>query len=303
MTALFGINRARRFSLALTMAASLAATVSVAMAQDATYPATVNGVPITEADLAIAAAEFADQINQVAPGQRRAALVDLVINIRLASKAAEAAGLDKDELVAKRLELVRERTLYSEYLRKQFITAVTEDAARKVFAAELAKFVPADQFKASHILVKTEDEAKDVIKQLDAGGDFAAIAKEKSIDTGSATRGGDLGFFGKGAMVKPFEDAALATPVGTYTKTPVQSDFGWHVILVTETRKEPPPTFESQAQRIQEQLIRETFQKQIDTLRTTAKIDVAPAPAAGTVPAAPAVAPADPMAPAPAPAQ
>ena len=284
----------RLVALAAAVFIAFVGPAAPAAAQDGgTVVAIINGEPITEADLALAAAEFGDQLNQIAPASRRAALVDLLINIRLAGKAAEAAGIDKDALVVDRLALVRERTLYTEYLRKQFAAAVTEEAARKLFDAEMAKFVPGDQVRASHILVKTEDEAKAIIAELDKGGDFAAIAKEKSLDPGSGARGGDLGFFGRGAMVKPFEDAAFSTPAGTYTKTPVQSDFGWHVIRVEEARKEPTPTFESQAQRIQQELIRQTFETAIETLRAAATIEIVPPPAPPPA-AAPAPAPAGP---------
>ncbi len=280
MTAGFGLHRSLSFRLAAIVATVFVCLLRPAAAQEeSAVVAIVNGEPITEADLALAAAEFGDQLSQIAPASRRAALVDLIVNIRLAGKAAEADGLDKDAAVASRLELARERTLYSEYLRKQFVAAVTEDAARKIFDAELAKFVPADQVHASHILVKTEDEAKAIVAELDKGADFAAIAKEKSLDPGSGAKGGDLGFFGRGAMVKPFEDAAFGLEVGSYTKIPVESDFGWHVITVVETRKEPPPTFESEAQRIQQDLIRATFEKAIEGLRSAATIEmVTPSP-------------------------
>jgi peptidyl-prolyl cis-trans isomerase C len=276
------------------------AFLAIAAPAAAQNPSTtvLNGVPITDADLALAAAEFADQIGQVPEANRRAALIDLIINIRLSSAAAEASGLDKQDVVAKRLELARQKTLYSEFLRQKFTEKVTEEAARKIFEGELANFVPGDQVRASHVLVKTEDEAKAIIVELDAGGDFAAIAKSKSTDPGSGANGGDLGFFSKGQMVKPFEDAAFTLEVGTYTKAPVQSDFGWHVIKVTEKRKAPPPTFETESQRLRQQLVRDTFETEINALRAAAKIEITPGvptpeqpPPAGEAPATPAPAP------------
>ena len=236
--------------------------------------ATVNGDPITASDLALAAAEFGDQLGQVPPDRRDAALLDLVINIRLASVAANKAGLENEPAVMRRLALARDRTLYSEYLRTKFIAAVTEEAVKARFEEELANFQPQEEVRARHILVKTEEEAKAIIARLDAGEDFAEIAKEVSLDPGSGQSGGDLGYFKRGQMVKPFEDAAFDLKPGKYTKKPVQSDFGWHVILVEDRRKEPPPTFESQAQRIQQDLIRETFDAEIEALRETAKIEI-----------------------------
>jgi peptidyl-prolyl cis-trans isomerase C len=200
--------------------------------------------------------------------------------------------------------LVTNRTLYGEFLRRKFAENVTEAAARKQFDEELAKFVPGDEIHARHILVPTEEEAKAIIAELDKGGNFVEIAKAKSQDPGSGKNGGDLGFFAKGQMVKPFEDAAFALEPGKYTTTPVKSDFGWHIILVEEKQKQPPPTFESQAQRIQQQMMQATFNKEMEALRATAKIEVTPPPGApAAAPTAPAPAEPAPAEPAPAPAQ
>jgi peptidyl-prolyl cis-trans isomerase C len=248
-----------------------------AAAQDVspdTVFATVNGEPITGSDMALAAAEFSDQLAQVPPERLQAAIIDLLINIRLASAAAEAAGLAEAPDIAQRLDLVRRRTLYSEFLRQQFAESVTEAAARERFEANLAAFEPADQIRARHILVADEEEAKAIIAELDGGRDFAEIANEKSRDPGSGSAGGDLGFFGRGSMVKPFEDAAFALDVGAYTPSPVKSDFGWHVIKVEEARKEPAPTFDSQGQVIRQELVRETFEQAINTLREGAMIEI-----------------------------
>ncbi|SDB08923.1 peptidylprolyl isomerase [Bauldia litoralis] len=286
MTRLTRVSRRRRFPLGGLAIVATLALAGPAVAQEAPADmvvATLNGEPITAADLALAAAEFGDQLGQVAPERRDAALIDLVINIRLASKAAKDAGLESEPAVMRRLDLARDRTLYSEFLRTKFIAAVTDEAVKARFDEEIASFEPQEEVRARHILVKTEAEAKDIIAQLDKGADFAELATEASLDPGSGQSGGDLGFFKRGQMVKPFEEAAFDLKPGKYTKKPVQSDFGWHVILVEEKREEPPPTFESQAQRIQQDLIRATFDAEIETLREGATIELvtpdAPAPA------------------------
>jgi peptidyl-prolyl cis-trans isomerase C len=247
-----------------------------------TVVVTVDGVPITAGDLALAVAEFADQLGQVPPDRRDSAVLDLVINMRLASKAAEGSGLDKEPNVLRRLGLARDRTLYSEYLRQKFVASVTEEAVRARFDEEMADYVPGEEIHARHILVSLDQEelAKQIIAELDAGGDFAKIAEEHSQDPGSGTSGGDLGWFGRGQMVKPFEDAAFALRPGEYTKTPVKTDFGWHVILVEERRPETPPTFEAEAPRIEQQLVRETFDREINALRGAATIEFATPPGA-----------------------
>lgn len=275
-------------ALALALIAALPLSAVAQQLGPDTVIATVNGDPITGADLALAGAEFTEQLSQVAPDRRDAAVLDLVINLRLASAAAQASGMDKEPRVVTRLELARDRTLYSEFLRSKFIAAVTEATVRARFDEEIAKFVPQEEIKARHILVNNDQEAlaKEIIAELDAGGDFAKIAAEKSTDTGSGQSGGDLGWFKRGMMVKPFEDAAFALEPGQYTKTPVKSDFGWHVILVEEKRMEQPPTFEVEGPRIEQELVRETFDKEIGALRAAATIKIVPPPGATAAPPA-----------------
>jgi peptidyl-prolyl cis-trans isomerase C len=262
--------------------------------------AIVNGEQITEMDLAAALTDLRDTLTQFPPDQQMPALIKGVIDIRLMARAAEAQSLDKNEENAHLLAYVRDRTLRNAYLTEKLTVAVTDATIKARYDAETAKFVPADELHAAHILVATEDEAKAIIADLDKGGDFAAIAKEKSVDKGSGAQGGDLGFFGHGMMVKEFETAAYALPVGTYTKTPVQTQFGWHIIKVIETRKQTAPTFESRQEAIRRDLAREFILADIEKLHAAAKIEIIPPePAPATPPAPGDAAPA----PAPAPAQ
>lgn len=284
------ISRRAAGAIAIFAAAAVAVPFTAALAQQITPEtviATVNGDPITAAELALAGAEFADQLGQVPADRRDTAVLDLVINMRLATVAAEAANMDDEPQVISRLELARERTLYSEFLRSKFMTAVTPEAVKARYDEEMAKFVPAEEIHARHILVNSDQEAlaKEIIAELDAGGDFAKIAAEKSQDPGSGASGGDLGWFKRGMMVKPFEDAAFALEPGHYTATPVKSDFGWHVILVEEKRQTTPPTFETEGPRIEQELVRETFDREMGALREAAEIEFTTLPAA-TPPAA-----------------
>ena len=280
----------RGAAVALVAGLALMAGNAAAMAQNApsdqnavempappgdTVVARVNGEPITQDDLTAAARVFRDQVQQM-PGDARANLIDIIINMRLAAKAAVTAGLDKDPVNAAQMALVHDQTLYIAYMRTKVADALTDEAAHKRFDEEMAKFVPGDEVHVSHILVDTEDEAKAIIAQLDAGGDFAAIAKEKSKDPGSAPDGGDLGFIKRGQTVQAFEDAAFGLDVGAYTETPVQSQYGWHVIKLQEKRTEPPPTFEDEQQRIQNDLFGESFDKAVSDLRAAATIEIVP---------------------------
>lgn len=280
-------------AFAIIAFAAIAAPLPAAQAQQITADtviATVNGEPITAGQLSLAGAEFADQLAQVPADRRDTAVLDLVINMRLAAEAAEAAGTDKDPLVVQRLDLARDRTLYSEFLREKFTAAVTEEAIKARYDEQIANFEPAEEIRARHILVNSdqEDLAKEIIAELDAGGDFAKIAAEKSQDPGSGASGGDLGWFKRGMMVKPFEDAAFALEPGQYTETPIKSDFGWHVILVEDKRMEQPPTFEQERPRIEQELVRETFDKEIGGLRNGATIEFATLPGAPPAPEPPA---------------
>jgi peptidyl-prolyl cis-trans isomerase C len=150
--------------------------------------------------------------------------------------------------------------------------AVTEAQAKTAYDEQIAKVVPEPEVRARHILVKTEQEAKDLVKQLKAGADFVELAK-KSSDGPSAQTGGDLGYFARGQMVKPFEDAAFALKAGEIS-APVQTEFGWHVIKVEDKRNRPVPQFDE----VKDELIASLVQNQLKTvvqgLRGTAKVEI-----------------------------
>jgi peptidyl-prolyl cis-trans isomerase C len=254
--------------------------------------ASIDGDPITEQDLDIAYDEFADQLSRFSIDQRRDVTVDLLIHIRLLAQAAAAQGIDKEPAMVERLRLARERALYNEYLNRLFDKAVTQEAAQKLYDEQTAKAGEQFEYHVRHILVPTEAEAKDVIAQLNMGADFAKLAADKSIDTGSAANGGDLGFLAKGDTVAPFEMAAFNLNIGEYTKTPVESQFGFHVIKLDEKRAAPPKSFQDSIPDLQDQLAQNAFQKTLDDL--SAKSKIVKAPPIGQQPAPPAAAPAAP---------
>ncbi len=286
--------RHRGAGIALTALLALVAVPQFAFAEDPapdTVVARVDGAEITEADLSQAALNFGDQIAQLPADQRHGKLIELLIDTKLSAQAAEAAGLDKNPDVQRRLLMVHDRVLQVEYLNLKVLATLTDEALHKRFDELVKSFVPEDQYQAAHILVKTEDEAKAIIAELDKGGDFAAIAKEKSIDTGSGPNGGELGFFSPKQMVKPFGDAVVAMKVGTYSEKPVQTQFGWHVIKLEATRKQPAPTYDQVEKQLRQQMLSERFAATMKDLRAKAKIEIiqsAPPAPAPTPPAAPA---------------
>ena len=129
-----------------------------------------------------------------------------------------------------------------------------------------------EEVRASHILVKTEQEAKDIIAQLEKGADFAKLAKEKSTDPSKEKNSGDLGFFTKEQMVKEFAEAAYALKKGETSKTPVKTQFGWHVIRVTDRRTQAAPAFEDVKDQLRQKLAEFIAQEEINKLRSAAKI-------------------------------
>jgi peptidyl-prolyl cis-trans isomerase C len=255
--------------------------------------ARVNGEEITEADLQLAAQDFRDTLAQLPPEERLLALVNGLIDIRLMARAAEAANVTEDPEAKRRVDFMNDRALRAEYLKLKVFDAVTDEAVQTLYDAEVAAFVPQEEMRASHILVATEEEAKAIIAELDGGADFAAIAKEKSLDLGSGANGGDLDYFTADRMVAPFSEAAFALEVGKYTAAPVQSDYGWHIILATDKRMSSAPTLEQRESALREQVAKDLFVAEVEKLRAGAEIEiVAPEPPAAPDAAAPAEEPA-----------
>jgi peptidyl-prolyl cis-trans isomerase C len=245
-----------------------------AVPDPATVVATIGEDTITEGDLAFAAEDMAQDLSQMPPEERRAFLVRILIDMKVMSNAARAAGMDQTPLFAQRQKYLEERALRRAYFAEAIAGSITEEAVRAEYDAFAAEFVPEDEIRASHILVETEEEANDLKAQIDGGADFVALAKEHSIDPGAAN-GGDLGFFGRGMMVPPFEEAAFALAEPGAVSAPVQSQFGWHIIKLEEKRQSAPPAFEQVAAQIQNQLLMDTFTAKVEELMSGVTVDIA----------------------------
>lgn len=157
---------------------------------------------------------------------------------------------------------------------------VTDADVLNYYNQNKSKYVQPEEVKASQILVKTQAEAEDIIKQLNAGANFAQLAKEKSIDTGSKANGGELGYFTRGQMVQEFENAAFSQKVGTYSQTPVKTQYGYHIILVEDHKQAVQQTFDQVKGQIKQQLPQTEkdakFQQYLANLKKQAKIEYAP---------------------------
>jgi peptidyl-prolyl cis-trans isomerase C len=199
-------------------------------------------------------------------------IIDKLITSELLIQEAQKAGIDKQPDFIAREELMRREILANAYLQDYIKKNPIDD---KTLQAEYDKFkaqMGDKEYKASHILVKTEQEAKDVIAQLTKGGDFAKIAKEKSLDPGSKERGGDLGWFPPNAMLKPFSEAVTKLQKGLYTTVPVQTQFGWHIIKLEDMRDAQPPAFDKVKDELRKNMQKQQLQKMIADLRAKAKI-------------------------------
>jgi len=234
--------------------------------------ARVNGIAITEGDLATAAADPALQLPNLPEAQKRDLLTGYLIDLKLGAKAAEAAKVGESPEFARKLAYNRDKALLDQYLEQEAQKAVTPEAARKLYDETAKNVTPEEEVRARHILVETEDEAKKAAQRVKGGEDFAKVAGELSKDPGSKTDGGDLGFFTKDRMVEPFAEAAFKLQPGQVSD-PVKSQFGWHVIKVEEKRTKPVPSFEEMKDQVNAYLERKAQQDLILGLRKDAKIE------------------------------
>lgn len=249
----------------------LGAAAGSARAEDKIV-ATVNGHSITEADLKLAEAEIGNELGNLPETTRRRVLVEFMIENQLYAEAADAEKLGTGPDFEKRMAFWRQRALRDAYFEKTVKASIGEQAARAIYEDKVKQLPPEDEVQARHILVASEDEAKKLVVRVEAGEDFAQLAKENSGDAGSKAQGGMLGFFGKGQMVPQFEEAAFSLKKGEVSK-PVQSQFGWHVIKVEDRRQKPPPTFDDVKDRLIGSMVQSKAQNIATELRGKAKID------------------------------
>ena len=237
-------------------------------AADPTAVATVNGRPIS-------AAQFqAYERRRAGSGQvGREAMVNDLVSIELLAQAAERDGLDESDQIAGELASHRAGLLAQAAVRARLeANPITDERV----AQEYQRFLEEDlgeELHARHILVADEALARDLITQLDGGADFAELAQANSTD-GSAASGGDLGWFDKNMMVEPFGDAAAALEVGQYTAEPVQTRFGFHVILLEDRRQATAPPMEEVREDIVGYLQAQEIENWVNELREAATIEL-----------------------------
>jgi peptidyl-prolyl cis-trans isomerase C len=237
-----------------------------------TVVARVDGTELHLSDVEAAQQNLPPQAQKLPLEQIYPMLLDRLVDGMLITEAGRKEHLEQDPELQVRLKRYEDRLIQEAYLNQAIKAAETEDQLKARYQTFAKDKAGREEVHAQHILVKTEDEAKSVIAELDKGADFGELAKKYSTDP-SASSGGDLGYFGHDDMVKAFTDAAFALPKGQYSKTPVKTEFGWHVIKVKDRRAGKPPSFEEAREQLSRDLAREIIDAKLQNLRGAAKIE------------------------------
>ncbi len=284
-----------------TAAATPAAATAAAGATDNTVAATVNGTPIYTATVDMMVKERTAQGQPDSPELRKAIIDNLAMQTMVAAEG-QKKGLDKQPETVRQLEILKQSVLAQAFVQDYIKNNPVTDAMVKAEYDKLNAKAGGNEYKARHILVAGEAEAKDIIAKLQKDiKSFAALAKAKSMDPGSKGNGGDLGWFNPAGMVPEFGAAVAKLEKGKFTTEPVKSQFGYHVIVLDDSRALTPPPLEQVSEQLKQQIQRQNLKTFFDDMKAKAKINIVGEPAApAVVPAAPA-APATPAAPAPAP--
>jgi len=247
-----------------------ALAINPAFAQEKSA-AMVNGVSIPQArvDVRVKAATVQGQADS--PELRKAIREDM-INIEVVAQEAVKAGLDKNADVAQQIELARQQVLVGAFVQNYAKSHPIGDEQLKQAYDKLKTKLGNREYNARHILVETEAEAKDIIAQLGKKAKFEKLAA-KSKDAGSAAQGGSLGWAVPGNFVPEFANALVSLKKGEYTKEPVQSQFGWHVVKLDDARDLKAPSFEEVKPQLIQRLQQQALQKTIADLRAKAKVE------------------------------
>ncbi len=291
----------RNLTLALALAGTLTAcqkpaddtttekavTAPAVASDNSKVLATVNGTPITENTVNL----YMEQRQRRSPGSPadKQAVLEEIISLELVRQDGLAQGVDKSPEVQAQIDLQRRAVVASAAFQKQLAKNPITDEELKALYDE--KVQTGDEYKARHILVKDKETAEKLIDELDKGADFSELAKQNSTGP-SGKNGGDLGWFAPKSMVKPFSDAVIGMEKGSYTKEPVKTQFGWHIILLEDSRQPSPPPFEQVKPQLEMMTRNQRVQDYIQSLRSNADVqivEIAVAPAPAPAPVAPPV--------------
>jgi len=230
--------------------------------------AKVNGETIYINDLKQSYADHPQIKDKVPFEEFYAKTLDVFVNSKLVYQAAKTAKIEETPEFQRQLVTAKEDLARKLYLEKQVNEKVTDEEIKKLYDEYTSKFESQKEVSAKHILVESEDKAKEVIKKLNNGGDFVALAKEYSKDQAV-----DLGYFTADMMVPEFSNAAFAMNNGEYSKTPVKTAFGYHVILVEDARASKPLELKDIEPQLKNMVTQKVVAEVFDNLRNTAKIE------------------------------
>ena len=275
----------RHLTLALALTGALTAcdqtsvnngantTAAPAMpADESKVLATVNGKAITANMLALYQQHRQGRTPNSPPAQDAKVVLDEIISLELASQDGEKKGVDRKPEVHSQIEQQRRALIAASAFQEQMEANPITDEELKALYEEKTQG-SGSEYKARHILVEEKETAETLIVELDKGADFAELAKEHSTGP-SGKSGGDLGWFSPQTMVKEFSDAAKGMEKGSYSKEPVQTQFGWHIILLEDTRESTPPPFEQVKPQLEMMVRNQRVQDYLSGLREAADIQI-----------------------------
>jgi len=262
----------------LAGAVSAFALASAAHAQDADYDAStvlarVNGTEITLGHVLMLRGSLPEQYQQLPDEMLLPGLVEQLVDQTLLAQGVSDSPENDPASVRLLLDNERRGALATRAVQAEFEAPVDEAAVTAAYEAAIADFVPQAEFNASHILVSDEETATELRAEIEGGADFAELAGEHSADPGSGANGGELGWFGQGQMVPEFETAVAAMEAGEVSD-PVQSQFGWHIILLNETRETSAPPLEEVRAEVENQVRQEALQARVIEMRAEADVEL-----------------------------
>ncbi len=271
------MRRPARLLVAFLLTAGPALAQAPAPAPNATpenpVVARVEGSDIRLSDVQEEASRLPAELRGMPAPMLFPLLLDQMITQRAIVAAARAAGLERDAEVIARIRRAEEETLQQVLITRAVAAQVTEEALRARYTREAAARPAEEEVRASHILVPTEAEARAALTEARRpNADFAAVARARSTGPGSR-EGGDLGFFKRGDMIPEFAEAAFALRPGEISQNPVRTQFGWHVIRVTERRATPAPGFDEAKEALRQTAFEEAVNAEVERIRNAARVE------------------------------
>jgi peptidyl-prolyl cis-trans isomerase C len=233
--------------------------------------ARVNGIDITQSDLALAEEDLGSEMQATPADAKREQLISYLADVIMVTQAAEKKKVADNPDFKRRLAFLRNKLLMGYELQEEAKAAVSDEAMQQTYQDAVKSMAGQEEVHARHILVESEDEAKTILAELKGGADFAAVAKERSKDPGAAA-GGDLGYFSKEQMVPEFAEVAFKMYAGQLSN-PVKTQFGWHIIKVEDRRTRKAPEFEKVKDQIESYMMRKAQTEFVAKLRESAKIE------------------------------